>query len=148
MRNKPDCDERGGQDERSDSSRGQRTWTLASDRRSGLERTSAAFRGVGVIRLSLECGQRVRGDRRPVLCSCLMRGERLWEAHRQHFYQQATRNGLAVLATVGRIALTDVALIALALLAAIHGGWWIAFTGLVGAATVAWTLRTFSRPRS
>ncbi|MFL5071367.1 MAG: glycosyl transferase, partial [Xanthobacteraceae bacterium] len=76
-----------------------------------------------------------------------LRGERVWEAHRQHFYQQATRNGFTVIATVGRIAALDAALIALAIGASQHGYWWAAVAGLVAAAAVGWTLRTFARGR-
>ncbi|MFL6934621.1 MAG: MraY family glycosyltransferase [Xanthobacteraceae bacterium] len=76
-----------------------------------------------------------------------LRGERVWEAHRQHFYQQATRNGFTVIATVGRIAALDAALIALAIGASQHGYWWAAVAGLVAAAAVGWMLRTFARGR-
>jgi len=47
----------------------------------------------------------------------LARGEKVWEAHRSHFYQQATTNGFSVPAVVGRIALLNLALVALAGLA-------------------------------
>ena len=46
-----------------------------------------------------------------------LRGEKIWEAHRSHFYQQATTNGLTVLAIVARIVITNLALAGLALLA-------------------------------
>ena len=76
------------------------------------------------------------------------RGERVWEAHRQHFYQQATRNGFTVIETVGRIAVLDAVLIALAIAAALTGGAWAALAGLLAAASaVAWMLRTFVRGR-
>jgi len=78
----------------------------------------------------------------------LLRGERVWEAHRQHFYQQATRNGFSVIATVRRIAVLDAALIALAVIATLRGSAWAPLTALVAAAAaVAWTLRTFARGR-
>ncbi len=44
----------------------------------------------------------------------LARGEKVWEAHRSHFYQQATTNGFTVLAVVGRVALLNLALAAIA----------------------------------
>ncbi|UZF95293.1 glycosyltransferase family 4 protein [Bosea sp. NBC_00550] len=44
----------------------------------------------------------------------LARREKVWEAHRSHFYQQATTNGFSVLAVVGRVALLNFALAALA----------------------------------
>lgn len=44
----------------------------------------------------------------------LARGEKVWEAHRTHFYQQATTNGFSVIAVVGRIAALNIVLAALA----------------------------------
>lgn len=44
----------------------------------------------------------------------LARGEKVWEAHRSHFYQQATTNGFSVMGVVGRVALLNLALVALA----------------------------------
>lgn len=44
----------------------------------------------------------------------LARGEKVWEAHRSHFYQQATTNGFSVISVVGQIALLNLALVALA----------------------------------
>lgn len=40
----------------------------------------------------------------------LARGEKVWEAHRSHFYQQATTNGFSVMGVVGRVALLNLAL--------------------------------------
>jgi UDP-N-acetylmuramyl pentapeptide phosphotransferase/UDP-N-acetylglucosamine-1-phosphate transferase len=42
----------------------------------------------------------------------LRRGERVWQAHRQHFYQQAVRRGLNHAAVVKRVIVTDLLLIA------------------------------------
>lgn len=53
----------------------------------------------------------------------LVRGERVWEAHRSHFYQQATDNGLSVLGVVGRIAALNFALCGLALASLTWTGW-------------------------
>lgn len=44
----------------------------------------------------------------------LARGEKVWEAHRSHFYQQATTNGFSVMEVVGRVALLNLALAAIA----------------------------------
>lgn len=41
----------------------------------------------------------------------LLRGERVWQAHRQHFYQQAVRRGLGHAAVVMRIILANLLLI-------------------------------------
>jgi UDP-N-acetylmuramyl pentapeptide phosphotransferase/UDP-N-acetylglucosamine-1-phosphate transferase len=77
-----------------------------------------------------------------------LRGERVWEAHRQHFYQQATGNGFTILETIGRIAVLDAVLIALAVVATLHGRWPAALAALIAAAAVAWVLRTFARSRN
>ena len=45
----------------------------------------------------------------------LVRGERIQEAHRTHFYQRATDNGYSVMQIVSRVFLTNIALVALAL---------------------------------
>ena len=77
----------------------------------------------------------------------LVRGARVWEAHREHFYQQATRNGFSVTAIVARIAALDAALIALAVVAERGGPGWAVAALLVAAASVALTLWMFARPR-
>jgi UDP-N-acetylmuramyl pentapeptide phosphotransferase/UDP-N-acetylglucosamine-1-phosphate transferase len=41
----------------------------------------------------------------------LLRGERIWEPHRQHFYQQAVRNGLGHTAVVKRVIAANLLLI-------------------------------------
>jgi UDP-N-acetylmuramyl pentapeptide phosphotransferase/UDP-N-acetylglucosamine-1-phosphate transferase len=75
----------------------------------------------------------------------LARGERVWEAHRTHFYQRATSNGLSLLATVGRIAALNGVLAALAIVAAVTGKAWVAALAIVAAAiAVAVTLRAFA----
>jgi UDP-N-acetylmuramyl pentapeptide phosphotransferase/UDP-N-acetylglucosamine-1-phosphate transferase len=43
----------------------------------------------------------------------LLRGERVWQAHREHFYQQAVRRGLSHSAVVWRVIAANVALIGL-----------------------------------
>jgi UDP-N-acetylmuramyl pentapeptide phosphotransferase/UDP-N-acetylglucosamine-1-phosphate transferase len=45
----------------------------------------------------------------------LARGERVWQAHREHFYQRATQAGRSHAAVVSLVALADAVLIALAL---------------------------------
>jgi UDP-N-acetylmuramyl pentapeptide phosphotransferase/UDP-N-acetylglucosamine-1-phosphate transferase len=44
----------------------------------------------------------------------LARGEKVWEAHRSHFYQQATTNGFSVMGVVGRVALLNLVLAGIA----------------------------------
>jgi UDP-N-acetylmuramyl pentapeptide phosphotransferase/UDP-N-acetylglucosamine-1-phosphate transferase len=41
----------------------------------------------------------------------LLRGERIWQAHREHFYQQAVRRGLGHAAVVKRVIAADLVLI-------------------------------------
>jgi len=41
----------------------------------------------------------------------LLAGERVWEPHRQHFYQQAVRNGLPHSAVVKRVIAANLLLI-------------------------------------
>ena len=44
----------------------------------------------------------------------LFRGARIWHAHREHFYQRATRHGLSHAAVVRRVLLLQIGLVALA----------------------------------
>ena len=41
----------------------------------------------------------------------LLSGERIWEPHRQHFYQQAVRNGLSHTAVVKRVIAANLVLV-------------------------------------
>jgi UDP-N-acetylmuramyl pentapeptide phosphotransferase/UDP-N-acetylglucosamine-1-phosphate transferase len=77
----------------------------------------------------------------------LFRGDKVWEAHREHFYQQATRNGFSVTEVVGRIAVLNAALIALALGAALHGTVWAGAALAIAAVAVGLTLRAFAKGR-
>jgi len=62
----------------------------------------------------------------------LARGERVWQAHREHFYQQAVQRGLGHDAVVLRVAAADAVLIAAAWVAENLSG----FDGLALAATI------------
>jgi len=76
----------------------------------------------------------------------LVAGERVWQAHRTHFYQRATDGGFAVVEIVGRVFAVNLVLAALALLTVEQPAWWISAAALAaGAALVAWLLRTFAR---
>lgn len=79
----------------------------------------------------------------------LVRRERVWEAHRSHFYQRATDNAWSVKAVVGRVAGLNVVLtlLAAASLAFPSTGTQLA-TMAAGFACVFWTLLGFSRPLS
>ncbi|MGV7033730.1 MraY family glycosyltransferase [Methylobacterium symbioticum] len=76
------------------------------------------------------------------------RGERVWEAHRSHFYQQATVNGLTVPGVVGRVFALNLALAGLAAATLLWPGWLVSLGALaVGAALVAALLARFARPQ-
>jgi UDP-N-acetylmuramyl pentapeptide phosphotransferase/UDP-N-acetylglucosamine-1-phosphate transferase len=67
----------------------------------------------------------------------LLRGERVWEAHRQHFYQRALGSDGNHAAVALMVAAADVLLIALALLALVEPRWALAGAGLVVVALLA-----------
>jgi UDP-N-acetylmuramyl pentapeptide phosphotransferase/UDP-N-acetylglucosamine-1-phosphate transferase len=72
----------------------------------------------------------------------LLRGERVWQAHREHFYQQAVRRGLDHADVVERVIAADLALIGCGWAA--ENGW--SATALAAAtATVAILLTTLAR---
>jgi UDP-N-acetylmuramyl pentapeptide phosphotransferase/UDP-N-acetylglucosamine-1-phosphate transferase len=53
----------------------------------------------------------------------LLRGDRIWEAHREHFYQRAVQAGLSHVMVVRRVILADLCFVALALWAAAGTVW-------------------------
>ncbi|MBV8751341.1 MAG: glycosyl transferase [Hyphomicrobiales bacterium] len=76
----------------------------------------------------------------------LLAGERVWQAHRTHFYQRATDRGLSVSEIVGRVFAVNLALAILAVVSVAMPGWPVAIATLsAGAAVVAWLLRAFVR---
>jgi UDP-N-acetylmuramyl pentapeptide phosphotransferase/UDP-N-acetylglucosamine-1-phosphate transferase len=78
----------------------------------------------------------------------LARGERVWQAHRTHFYQRATTRGLSVLAIVARVFAVNVVLAALAVVAALRTDRTTAVVAVAaGAAAVAWLLVALARGR-
>jgi UDP-N-acetylmuramyl pentapeptide phosphotransferase/UDP-N-acetylglucosamine-1-phosphate transferase len=82
------------------------------------------------------------------LVARLSRGERVWQAHRSHFYQRARDNGFSVLQVDLRVFALNLALIGLA---AATLRWptapVIAGSLLMGAALIALALRAFASPR-
>ncbi len=69
-----------------------------------------------------------------------LRGERVWQAHREHFYQRAAQGGLGHAGTALRILLCNLFLIVLALWAA-AGHPWTALAGAAAAvAVLLWRL--------
>jgi UDP-N-acetylmuramyl pentapeptide phosphotransferase/UDP-N-acetylglucosamine-1-phosphate transferase len=78
----------------------------------------------------------------------LAKHERVWAAHRSHFYQRATDNGFSVLRVVGEVFALNLALAALAIASTMTAS----LTGrialvLTGCFAVALVLIRFSRPR-
>ena len=65
-------------------------------------------------------------------------GEKVWEAHREHYYQQAVRKGFSHAKVVSSIAVTNAFLIVFSVISL-----WAPATGLVGAATVVFALLLF-----
>ncbi len=79
----------------------------------------------------------------------LVRGERVWEAHRSHFYQRATDRGFTVIGIVARVFAVNLVLAALALATVIahKHAYGRAIDGaalVIGAALVGWLLHAFS----
>jgi UDP-N-acetylmuramyl pentapeptide phosphotransferase/UDP-N-acetylglucosamine-1-phosphate transferase len=78
----------------------------------------------------------------------LRRHERVFEAHRSHFYQRAIDHGFSVYAVVGRVFAVNVLLGALAIMTVIRpGGLSDAAALCGGGAVVAWLLWTFVRDK-
>ncbi len=65
----------------------------------------------------------------------LARGDRVWQAHREHFYQRAVQRGLGHAAVVSRVIAADLVLIACAVAAA--EGWGFAALGVAVVTVVA-----------
>ena len=72
----------------------------------------------------------------------LLRGERVWQAHREHFYQRAMQGGLGHAAVVERVIAADLLLIGFAWAA---GNGWGAASLAASAATVAILLTLLAR---
>src|SRR5262249_42220881 len=76
----------------------------------------------------------------------LVAGERVWQAHRTHFYQRATDGGFTVMEIVGRVFAVNLVLAALAFISVAMPAWWLSLAALAaGAALVAWLLHTFAQ---
>jgi len=74
--------------------------------------------------------------------------ERVWQAHRTHFYQRATNNGFSVSEIVARVVAVNLALVALALISVAASSVFVSSATLATAiAAVAWLLATFARGR-
>jgi UDP-N-acetylmuramyl pentapeptide phosphotransferase/UDP-N-acetylglucosamine-1-phosphate transferase len=84
-------------------------------------------------------------DATVTLAGRLARRERIWQAHRTHFYQRATDNGFTVPEIVARVVLLNLALAALALVTVVAQNVAGSLAALAaGLALVAWLLATFA----
>jgi UDP-N-acetylmuramyl pentapeptide phosphotransferase/UDP-N-acetylglucosamine-1-phosphate transferase len=88
------------------------------------------------------------GDATVTLWRRLRARERVWEAHRSHFYQRAGDNGFSTVEIIARVFAVNVALVALAAISVVlpSPAASIATLGL-GVALVAWLLVRFTRSR-
>jgi UDP-N-acetylmuramyl pentapeptide phosphotransferase/UDP-N-acetylglucosamine-1-phosphate transferase len=78
----------------------------------------------------------------------LFAGEKVWQAHRSHFYQRATDRGFTVSQVVARVFAVNITLAALAFVTLAAPGLLIETAALVcGAAVVGWLLLGFAREK-
>lgn len=78
----------------------------------------------------------------------LARREKVWQAHRSHFYQQATDNGFSVSQVVAQVALLNLGLVVLAGVTIAVPAFWVQFACLLAALVLTGILlRRFSRKR-
>ena len=78
----------------------------------------------------------------------VINGERVWQAHRSHFYQRATDRGLTVIQIVRRVFIVNVLLAALALATVLRPSRELDIGALIaGVVLVAWLLMSFVRGR-
>jgi UDP-N-acetylmuramyl pentapeptide phosphotransferase/UDP-N-acetylglucosamine-1-phosphate transferase len=79
----------------------------------------------------------------------LARGERVWQAHRSHFYQRATDNGFTVSQVVAHVFGLNIALVGLAALCVRVNTPAVEITAfVVGVVIVGWLLMRFSRKQT
>lgn len=79
----------------------------------------------------------------------LARGEKVWEAHRSHFYQKATDNGFSALSVSGHVFGLNLVLAALAAMTLIWPSAAVQIAALAsGVVLVGLVLRRFSHPRA
>jgi UDP-N-acetylmuramyl pentapeptide phosphotransferase/UDP-N-acetylglucosamine-1-phosphate transferase len=75
----------------------------------------------------------------------LSRGEKVWEAHREHAYQRAVQRGLSHASVAQRVLLADLVLVAMGILAAAE---WLVPSLVIAAASVALLIFALTRRRS
>jgi UDP-N-acetylmuramyl pentapeptide phosphotransferase/UDP-N-acetylglucosamine-1-phosphate transferase len=114
----------------------------------GLAWLLALAAGHGHVAAALLLPLYYAADATLTLARRLIAGERVWQAHRTHYYQRATDRGFTVSAIVGRVFAVNVVLAALAVVSVALSGWWTSLAALAaGAALVAWLLAAFARGR-
>jgi UDP-N-acetylmuramyl pentapeptide phosphotransferase/UDP-N-acetylglucosamine-1-phosphate transferase len=75
-------------------------------------------------------------------------GERVWQAHRTHYYQRATDRGFTVTEIVARVFAVNICLAVLALISVVEASLVTDIAAFVlGAALVTWLLSSFTRKR-
>jgi UDP-N-acetylmuramyl pentapeptide phosphotransferase/UDP-N-acetylglucosamine-1-phosphate transferase len=106
--------------------------------------------GYELIRLAMDRGQipaliialYYLADATITLAKRARRGERVWEAHREHYYQRSTQLGRGHGRTAGTAILVQLALAVFAWFAVLWG-WWMAMPAVL---LVALLLRWMSKP--
>jgi UDP-N-acetylmuramyl pentapeptide phosphotransferase/UDP-N-acetylglucosamine-1-phosphate transferase len=79
----------------------------------------------------------------------LFGGERVWQAHRTHFYQFATNRGFTVNEVVARVFVVNLILASLSVVTVALPGYATDFAALLaGAALVAWLIVSFTRGKA
>jgi UDP-N-acetylmuramyl pentapeptide phosphotransferase/UDP-N-acetylglucosamine-1-phosphate transferase len=79
----------------------------------------------------------------------LARREKVWEAHRSHFYQQATNNGFSVMSVSAHVFGLNLALAVLAAMTLLWPSGFVQVAALIaGVVLVSLVLRRFSQPRA
>jgi UDP-N-acetylmuramyl pentapeptide phosphotransferase/UDP-N-acetylglucosamine-1-phosphate transferase len=85
-------------------------------------------------------------DATVTLARRIARREKIWEAHRSHFYQRATARGFTVTEVIGRVLLVNASLVVLALISVVEPDPLVDIPLLMlGTAFVAWLLITLAR---
>lgn len=79
------------------------------------------------------------------ICRRLLRGEKIWRPHREHFYQQAVRKGLNHAQAVGQILVCNLVL-AGAALASLTVGAWALIPAVTAVLILIWRLATPASP--
>jgi UDP-N-acetylmuramyl pentapeptide phosphotransferase/UDP-N-acetylglucosamine-1-phosphate transferase len=88
------------------------------------------------------------GDATVTLGRRLLNGEKVWHAHRTHFYQRATAGGFTVSQVVGHVFAVNVILVVLALATVVFPTpYVIAAAIMLGGILVAWLLARFRKGR-